>query len=216
MQRLIDARCEVLVETGGHIALDKVPKGVKPIVDVKCPGSGESARMHWANLDVLPPGAEVKFVIQDRADFDYARGVVDRYHLGERAHAVLFSPVFGVLAPDELARWILDARVPARLQIRRTSNLEPGHPGRVMADRAVVLLSGGLDSTTAAALARREGWELYALTLRYGNSMWPRSKRRGASRPRSAASVTLNSPSISARLAGPRSRAKRRAERSAT
>jgi 7-carboxy-7-deazaguanine synthase len=66
----------------------------------------------------LSPSDEVKFVIGDRVDFDYARDVVDRFGLGKRAHAVLFSPVFGVLAPDELARWILEARVPARLQIQ--------------------------------------------------------------------------------------------------
>lgn len=118
MQRLLDTDREVLVETGGHISIGKLPKGVKAIVDVKCPGSGESGRMHWLNLEALSPADEVKFVIHDRTDFDYARGVVDRFRLGERAHAVLFSPVFGVLAPDELARWILEARVPARLQIQ--------------------------------------------------------------------------------------------------
>jgi 7-carboxy-7-deazaguanine synthase len=118
MQRLLDAHCEVLVETGGHISTEKIPIGVKAILDVKCPGSGESGRVHWPNLERLSAADEVKFVIRDRADFDYARDVVDRFHLRERAHAVLFSPVFGVLAPDELARWILEARVPARLQIQ--------------------------------------------------------------------------------------------------
>jgi len=118
MQRLLDAGCEVLVETGGHHSIAERPAGAKMIIDVKCPGSGESVKMHWPNLDLLAPDDEVKFVIQDRADFEYAAGVVRRFDLDRRARAVLFSPVFGVLAPDELARWILDERVPARLQLQ--------------------------------------------------------------------------------------------------
>jgi 7-carboxy-7-deazaguanine synthase len=87
---------------------------VKAIIDVKCPGSGGSAKMCWSNLEALSPTDEVKFVIRDRADFDYARDVVDRFNLRSRAHVVLFSPVFGVLAPDELARWILERACPRR------------------------------------------------------------------------------------------------------
>jgi 7-carboxy-7-deazaguanine synthase len=118
MQRLIDAGYEVLLETGGHVPLDDVPDPVRAIVDVKCPGSGEAARMHWPNLDGLSPHDEVKFVIQDRADFDYAADVVRRHDLPGRTRAVLFSPVHGVLAPAELARWILEAALPVRLQLQ--------------------------------------------------------------------------------------------------
>jgi 7-carboxy-7-deazaguanine synthase len=118
MQDLIGRDYEVLLETGGHVPIDDVPDEVVAIVDVKCPASGEAARMHWPNLDQLSPHDEVKFVIQDRADFDYARGVVRRYRLDERAAAILFSPVHGVLAPGDLARWILDDRLPVRLQIQ--------------------------------------------------------------------------------------------------
>jgi 7-carboxy-7-deazaguanine synthase len=118
MQRLVRAGYEVLLETGGHMPLDEVPDEVVAIVDVKCPASGEAARMHWPNLDQLSSRDEVKFVIQDRADFEYAADVVARYHLADRAAAVHFSPVHGVLPPAELARWILDAGVPARLQIQ--------------------------------------------------------------------------------------------------
>jgi 7-carboxy-7-deazaguanine synthase len=118
MQRLIDAGYEVLLETGGHVPLDDVPDPVRAIVDVKCPGSGEAARMHWPNLDHLSPHDEVKFVIQDRADFDYAADVVRRHNLPGRTRAVLFSPVHGVLAPAELARWILEAALPVRLQLQ--------------------------------------------------------------------------------------------------
>jgi 7-carboxy-7-deazaguanine synthase len=118
MRDLIGRGYEVLLETGGHVPIDDVPDEVVAIVDVKCPASGEAARMHWPNLDQLSPHDEVKFVIQDRADFDYARGVVRRYRLDERAAAILFSPVHGVLAPSDLARWILDDRLPVRLQIQ--------------------------------------------------------------------------------------------------
>jgi 7-carboxy-7-deazaguanine synthase len=118
MSQLLDAKYEVLLETGGHVPLDDVPGGVIAIVDVKCPGSGEAGRMHWPNLDRLSPHDEVKFVIADRTDFDYARDVVARYGLATRAAAVLFSPVHGKQRADELARWILDARLPVRLQIQ--------------------------------------------------------------------------------------------------
>src|SRR5262245_52066196 len=96
MQRLIYDGCTVLLETGGHIPIDAVPPEVIKIMDVKCPGSGESARNHWPNIDLLQPHDEVKFVIADRTDFDYARDVVNKYQLDTRVAAVLFSPVFGV------------------------------------------------------------------------------------------------------------------------
>jgi 7-carboxy-7-deazaguanine synthase len=118
MAALLDGGHEVLIETGGHLATEAIPAGVTVILDVKCPGSGESARMHWPNLESLSPTDEVKFVIQDRVDFDYAVDVVRRFHLGERARTVLFSPAFGLLAPDVLARWLLESRVPARLQLQ--------------------------------------------------------------------------------------------------
>jgi 7-carboxy-7-deazaguanine synthase len=119
MQKLLDAGHEVLLETGGHIPLDDVPEAVVAIVDVKCPGSGESAKMHWPNLEQLSAHDEVKFVIGDRVDFEYACQVVKRYDLTVRATAVLFSPVHGVLDAAELARWILAARLPVRLQLQQ-------------------------------------------------------------------------------------------------
>ena len=118
MRRLLAEGEEVLLETGGHLPIDEVPRDVRKIVDVKCPASGESAKMHWPNLDRLAPHDEVKFVIQNRADFDYARDVVAKHGLAARAAAVLFSPVHGVLSPRELVQWMLDDRVPARLQLQ--------------------------------------------------------------------------------------------------
>jgi 7-carboxy-7-deazaguanine synthase len=108
----------VLVETGGHVPIDDLPDEVVAIVDVKCPGSGEASKMHWPNLDVISKMDEVKFVVADRTDYEYAKDVVARYHLSDRAGAVLFSPVHGELAPSDLARWILDDHLAVRLQIQ--------------------------------------------------------------------------------------------------
>ncbi len=108
----------VLLETGGHISLERVPPGVVKIVDVKCPASGESARNHWPNMDLLGAGDQVKFVIQDRADYEFAREVTGRHRLAERCTAVLFSPVHDVLAPKDLANWILADRLPVVLQLQ--------------------------------------------------------------------------------------------------
>jgi len=108
----------VLLETGGHISVDRVPQGVVKIIDVKCPGSSESARNHWPNLDLLASVDQVKFVVRDRADYEFARGVVDRHQLAGRCAAVLFSPVHDGLPPPELAAWILADRLPVRLQLQ--------------------------------------------------------------------------------------------------
>ena len=118
MQRLLDRGKGVLLETGGHLAIDDVPEAVVAIVDVKCPASGEAGAMHWPNLDALSPHDEVKFVIQDRPDFDYAVAVVRSHDLLKAARAVLFSPVHGVLAPADLARWILEDGLAVRLQLQ--------------------------------------------------------------------------------------------------
>lgn len=108
----------VLLETGGHLPLDDVPEEVRAIVDVKCPASGEATKMHWANLEQLSPHDEVKFVIADRKDFDYAVEVTSRYGLSGKVAAVLFSPAHGVLAPQTLAKWMIDEHSPGRLQLQ--------------------------------------------------------------------------------------------------
>ena len=118
MDRLLEKGYSVMVETGGHISVAKVPPDVVRIMDVKCPGSGESHRNHWENLDRLAPHDEVKFVIKDRADYEYARDVVTRHDLATRCRAVLFSPVHQVLESKELAAWILADRLPVRLQLQ--------------------------------------------------------------------------------------------------
>ncbi|HEX6463812.1 MAG TPA: 7-carboxy-7-deazaguanine synthase QueE, partial [Vicinamibacterales bacterium] len=118
MQRLLDEGCTVMLETGGHRSIEHVPADVIRIIDVKCPGSGEAGKNHWPNLDRLHSRDEVKFVLKDRADYDYAREVVARHALTDRCGAVLFSPVHGVLAPKELAQWMLADRLPVRLQLQ--------------------------------------------------------------------------------------------------
>ena len=118
MQRLLDDGKTVLVETGGHIDISRVPNAVIKVVDIKCPGSGESSRICWANLDLLSERDEVKFVIKDRADYEFARDVIKKYQCEHRCGGVLFSPVHGVLDPADLSSWILSDRLNARVQIQ--------------------------------------------------------------------------------------------------
>lgn len=118
MRGLLDRGRTVLLETGGHRSTERVPEAVVTIVDVKCPGSGEAGRMHWANLDRLRPHDEVKFVVADRADYDYARDVIGRYQVASRAAAVHLSPVHGVLDPRTLSEWVLGDALPVRVQLQ--------------------------------------------------------------------------------------------------
>jgi 7-carboxy-7-deazaguanine synthase len=118
MSRLAEAGKTVMLETGGHRSIARVPPGVLKIIDVKCPGSGEAARNDWTNLDALAAHDEVKFVIADRADYEFARDVIERHRLAERTAAVLISPVHDVLAPQTLSEWMLADHLPARLQLQ--------------------------------------------------------------------------------------------------
>jgi 7-carboxy-7-deazaguanine synthase len=118
MQRLLDEGRTVMLETGGHVSVDRVPERVIRVIDVKCPGSGESEKNHWPNLDQLRPTDEVKFVIKDRTDYEYARGVVATHQLVGRCAAVLLSPVHGVLDAKQLAAWVLEDRLPVRVQLQ--------------------------------------------------------------------------------------------------
>ena len=109
---LLDEGFEVLIETSGSIDIAPVDRRAKIILDVKCPGSGEAAKNRWANLDQLRPHDEVKFVIADRTDYDFAKRVVEERTLRN----VLFSPVWGELDMKTLAEWMLADRLTARLQ----------------------------------------------------------------------------------------------------
>ena len=118
MDRLLAQGRTVMLETGGHRPITRVPAAVVKIVDVKCPASGEAGKNDWSNLDRLAPHDEVKFVVQDRADYEFAKDVIGRHGLADRAGAVLLSPVHGVLDPKTLSEWMLADRVPARLQVQ--------------------------------------------------------------------------------------------------
>ena len=107
----------LLVETNGSLSLAAIPDGVIAVMDVKCPASGESAAMDWGNVARLRRTDEVKFVLSDRADFEWAAAQVRERALAEKCHAVLFSPVHGALEAAALGQWILDARLPVRLQV---------------------------------------------------------------------------------------------------
>jgi 7-carboxy-7-deazaguanine synthase len=118
MQRLLERGKTVLLETGGHRSTERVPEQVVTVIDVKCPGSGEQEKMHWTNLDRLRPHDEVKFVVKDRVDYEYAREVMRRYRLADRAAAVHLSPVHGVLNPRTLSEWVLADNLPVRVQLQ--------------------------------------------------------------------------------------------------
>jgi 7-carboxy-7-deazaguanine synthase len=130
MQSLIDRGSTVLLETGGHRSTADVPAAVVTILDVKCPGSGEAHRNDWSNLERLRPHDEVKFVVQDRGDYEFARDVITKYRLGERAAAVHLSPVHAVMDLRLLSEWVLADRLPARVQVQLHKYIwDPGTRG---------------------------------------------------------------------------------------
>lgn len=128
-RKLLASNYEVLLETGGHRDIGVVPEGVKVILDIKCPGSGEMERNRWENLERLSRDGEVKFVIADRHDYEWARGVVKDRRIPER-NTVLFSPVFDEMNYEHLASWILEDRLPVRLQLQLHKHIwEPTRRG---------------------------------------------------------------------------------------
>jgi 7-carboxy-7-deazaguanine synthase len=118
MEALVAQGRTVLLETGGHRSTERVPEQVRTILDVKCPGSGEAHRMDWSNLERLRPHDEVKFVIRDRSDYEYAGDVMRRHDLDRRAAAIHFSPVHGELSPRTLSEWVLADELPVRVQLQ--------------------------------------------------------------------------------------------------
>jgi 7-carboxy-7-deazaguanine synthase len=130
MQRLMDGGYTVLLETSGERPLHGVPKGVIKIVDVKCPNSGEVDTFNPENLDALDSTDEVKFVLSDHTDYEFAKLFIARHNLTGRVNAILFSPAFSkaavgardtghcLLDPRELAEWMLADQVAARLSLQ--------------------------------------------------------------------------------------------------
>jgi 7-carboxy-7-deazaguanine synthase len=130
MERLLATGYKVLLETSGERSLVHVPTPVIKIVDVKCPHSGAAGTFALENLEVLQPHDEIKFVLSDRTDYEFARAFVSGHRLAERTHAVLFSPAFKkdasgardtshcLLDPQQLAEWMLADSIPARLSLQ--------------------------------------------------------------------------------------------------
>ena len=127
LRALCDAGYEVMLETSGAFAIEEVDARVRRIMDIKCPDSGESHRTRWKNLESLRLDRdEIKFVVSGRSDYEWVRSLVrdeEKLKLATRA-ALLYSPVYGQLAPSMLARWLLEDRLPGRLQIQLHKTLD--------------------------------------------------------------------------------------------
>lgn len=119
IKRLCDEDYEVLVETGGYVSTEGLDQRAKIILDVKCPASGEAERNHWPNLARLRPHLdEVKFVVANRDDWDFARKVVGDYDLESRAGSILISPAWEQVNLQELADWIVESGLKMRMQLQ--------------------------------------------------------------------------------------------------
>ncbi len=126
---LCDAGYSVSLETSGALDVSTVDPRVSRIVDIKPPASGEAGRNRWENLPHLNARDEIKFVLADRQDYEWARALLRERALAERA-PVLFSPVQGTLPPAELAQWILADRLPVRMQLQLHKVLWGNAPGK--------------------------------------------------------------------------------------
>jgi 7-carboxy-7-deazaguanine synthase len=119
IRRLCDEGFEVLIETGGYVSTEGVDERAKIILDVKCPASGEAERNHWPNLARLRADRdEVKFVVADRGDWEFALGVIKKYDLEQRALAVLISPVWGATDLKEMADLVSSSGLNVRMQLQ--------------------------------------------------------------------------------------------------
>lgn len=125
VKRLIDAGLEVIMETNGTLPIDRVPKQCVKIVDIKCPGSGESEKTDFENIGRLGKKDQVKFVICDRKDYEFARDIIKRYWSQGRKNPVLISPVSEMMDPATAAAWILEDRLDVRLHLQMHKILWP-------------------------------------------------------------------------------------------
>jgi 7-carboxy-7-deazaguanine synthase len=129
LSRLCDAGHEVSLETSGAIDVAGVDARVTKVMDLKAPGSGEAKRNLWSNLAALNPRDQIKFVLADRADYDWAVAAMAEHALATRCD-LLMSPVHGQLAARDLAEWILADRLPVRMQVQLHKLLWGAEPGR--------------------------------------------------------------------------------------
>ncbi len=117
VQRLIQKKYNVLIETNGSMDIKNLTKNTVIIMDIKTPSSGMSERMNYGNIDYLKLSDEVKFVIGDRADYEWTLSILKKYSLTEKCK-VLFSNVYDVLHPELLAKWVLKDSLPVRLSLQ--------------------------------------------------------------------------------------------------
>ena len=129
LKQLCDSGFEVSLETSGALDVSGVDARVSKVMDLKAPGSGEAERNLWGNLDALGAHDQIKFVLADRADYDWARSTLEERQLAQRCE-ILLSPVYGKLAPRELADWILADRLPVRMQVQLHKYLWGEEKGR--------------------------------------------------------------------------------------
>jgi 7-carboxy-7-deazaguanine synthase len=127
---LADAGLEVSLETSGALPIEGIDPRVSVVMDLKTPGSGECERNHWPNVAQLKRADQVKFVLCDRADYEWARAMLHEHRLAERVDDVLFSPVAGQLPAGQLADWLVQDRLPVRFQIQLHKYLWGDQPGR--------------------------------------------------------------------------------------
>lgn len=117
MQTLVDRGYRVMIETGGSESIDRIPRNVHVIMDIKCPGSGMVEKNLWSNLDFIKPTDEIKFVLAHREDFEWALETITKHKLSERCQ-VIFSCAFGLLQPKDLADWMVADKAPGRMQLQ--------------------------------------------------------------------------------------------------
>jgi len=117
LNELTNQNYEVLLETGGSLSISDVPKEIIRIVDFKCPSSGMAKKNLWSIVNDLQPHDEVKFVIGDREDFDWAIDMLNKYSLNRKC-SILFSPTFGKIDPSLIVEWILEGDIPVRMQLQ--------------------------------------------------------------------------------------------------
>ena len=128
LKALCDAGYSVSLETSGAMDISQVDERVSVIMDIKTPGSGEESKNLWTNIPYLKAKDEVKFVLADRTDYDWAKQILEKYQLTEKS-PVLFSPVYKTLPPADLAKWVLEDHLPVRMQLQLHKILWGEKPG---------------------------------------------------------------------------------------
>ena len=117
LYKLIKNGNKVLIETGGALSIEKIPKEVIVILDIKCPSSNMSDKNLWSNIKLLKKEDQVKFVIGDRNDYDWTKNIIDKYNLNSKCE-ILFSPVFNKIKPKQIVDWIIDDNLDVRFQLQ--------------------------------------------------------------------------------------------------